>query len=192
VSLIRPILNAYLRTFEKCSLAKIADIGDMRKKFARNGWLFFHPPRGTRSAKIILGGGYDVLEVTPKRDLSNRVIFYIHGGGFVFGSLGTHSAMLAQLAERLGARVVMPRYRLAPEHPYPAAIEDVEASYLALVRSGIASSNIIIEGDSAGGTLTFNLLGQILHEGWPKSSGVFGLSPFFFFANEGPSFRENA
>ena len=192
MSLIRPILNSYLRNIEKRRLAKTADVAEIRKRFALNARLFFHAPRGTQMAKVTLPDACELLEITPRQVTSDLVIFYIHGGGFVFGSPETHAAMLAQLAARTGARVVMPRYRLAPEYPYPAAIEDVENAYLALVRSGVDPGNIVIGGDSAGGALTFSLLGQIMANRWPMPRGAFGFSPFVDFAHQGASHRENA
>ena len=192
MSLIRPLLNFYLRTIEKRRLAKTAEVAVIRKRFALTARLFFHAPRGTRMAKLTLPDGCDVLEVMPRQTAGDLVIFYIHGGGFVFGSPETHAAMLAQLATRTGARVVMPRYRLAPEFPYPAAIEDVENAYLALIHSGVDAGNIIIGGDSAGGALTFNLLGQIVASHWPMPRGAFSFSPFVDFAHRGASLRENS
>ncbi len=192
MSLMRPVLNAYLRAVEKRRLATVSNVSDLRRSLNRSARLFFHSPRGTRMFDRHLAGGSRFLEIQPKHRQGDLVIFYIHGGGFVFGSPRTHAAMLAQLAARSGARVMMPWYRLAPEAPYPAAIDDIETAYLDLIRSGVAGSDIIIGGDSAGGTLTFNLLGQILANGWSKPRAVFGFSPFVDFAREGASYRENA
>lgn len=192
MSLIRPVLNAYLRTFEKRSLARTTDINAVRRNFERSARWFFRAPRGSERHPLSLDGCCDCLEVTTAQSQTGLVIFYIHGGGFVFGSPETHAAMLAELARRTGARVVMPRYRLAPEHPFPAAVEDVEQAYLALIASGVELSDIVIGGDSAGGTLLFNLLAGIVENDWPRPRGAFGLSPFVDFAHEGESYVINA
>ena len=122
MSLIRPVLNTYLRLVEKRRMRRTKEPANLRRHLEQNARLFFRAPRGTTMAKITLAGGVEALTVTPKRLHSDIVIFYIHGGGFVFGSPETHAAMLGQLAARSGARVVMPRYRLAPEFTFPAAV----------------------------------------------------------------------
>ena len=192
MSLMRGVLNTYLRLVEKPRMRQAKTAEKLSRNFARSAKYFFHAPCGTAIKKDSLPGGCEVLTVTPKQLSSDLVIFYIHGGGFIFGSPETHCAMMGQVAVRVGARVVMPRYRLAPEFPFPAANDDVEKAYLALVTSGVASSNIVIGGDSAGGGLTFSLLSQILAKGLPLPRGVFGFSPFVDFALQGASFKENA
>ncbi len=192
MSLIRRMLNTYLRLVEKPRMRRAKTPKDLRRNFARSAKYFFHAPRGTTIKKDSLPGGSGVLIVTPKYISSELVIFYIHGGGFVFGSPETHCAMLGQLAKRVGARVMMPRYRLAPEFPFPAANDDVEKSYLALVASGVAPTNIVIGGDSAGGGLTFSLLSRLLARGMPLPRGAFGFSPFVDLTLQGASFSQNA
>ena len=130
--------------------------------------------------------------MTPAQTRSDLVIFYIHGGGFVFGSPDTHGAMLGALAQRLGAVAVLPYYRLAPEAPFPAAIEDVATAYQALLDSGVSAQNIIVGGDSAGGALAFNLLSRLCAGSGPMPRALFAFSPLTDFLHEGASFRENA
>lgn len=192
MSLIRPVLNTYLRLVEKRRMRRTKEPANLRRHLEQNARLFFRAPRGTTMAKITLAGGVEALTVTPKRLHSDIVIFYIHGGGFVFGSPETHAAMLGQLAARSGARVVMPRYRLAPEFTFPAAADDVESAYRDLIASGVAAQNIVIGGDSAGGGLAFGLLSEILAKKLPAPRGVFGFSPFVDFKRQGASLVENA
>lgn len=192
MSMMRNVLNLYLRLVEKRRMQRATTPAQLRQNLERSARLFFRAPRGTSFNKTMLQGTCDVLEVLPKNLSSDLVVFYIHGGGFVFGSPETHSAMLGQLAARLGARVVMPRYRLAPESPYPAGNDDVENAYLALIASGVAASNIVVGGDSAGGGLTFSLLSRILDKKWPLPRGAFGFSPLIDFTLNGASFVENA
>lgn len=192
MSLIRPALNTYLRLIEKRKMRRAKAPQKLRQNLELSARLLFHAPRGTKIEKTMLPGDVDVLTVTPKYVTSDIVIFYIHGGGFVFGSPETHAAMLGQLAARVGARVVMPRYRLAPEFKFPAAADDVEAAYGALIASGVAAQNIVVGGDSAGGALAFGLLSEIRTKKLPAPRGVFGFSPFVDFTRQGASFVENA
>ncbi|WP_323803264.1 alpha/beta hydrolase [Sulfitobacter litoralis] len=192
MSLLRPLLNGYLRLVEKRKLARTRDVHKIRRDFARTARLLFRAPRGTQLTRSRLTGAGEVLRVAPAQTRSDLVIFYIHGGGFVFGSPDTHSAMLGALAQRLGATAVLPYYRLAPEAPFPAAIEDVAAAYQAVLDSGVAAHNIILGGDSAGGALAFNLLSRLCAEADPLPRALFVFSPLTDFLHEGASFRENA
>jgi epsilon-lactone hydrolase len=192
MSLLRPLLNGYLRLVEKRKLARTRDVHKIRRDFARTARLLFRAPRGTQLTRSRLTGAGEVLRVSPAQTRSDLVIFYIHGGGFVFGSPDTHSAMLGALAQRLGAAAVLPYYRLAPEAPFPAAIQDVAAAYQAVLDSGVAAHNIILGGDSAGGALAFNLQSRLCADAGPLPRALFVFSPLTDFLHEGVSFRENA
>ena len=148
-------------------------------------------PRGT-TARRVDHGGVDCLVVSPPAVQAERVLLYIHGGGFVFGSPDTHKAMAAQLALRIGAQAVLPRYRLAPESPFPAAPEDVRAVWDVLVADGIAPKNIVLGGDSAVGALAFGLIGALCAQGMALPGVVFGLSPLADLTFGGDSFARNA
>jgi epsilon-lactone hydrolase len=86
------------------------------------------------------------------------VFLLLHGGGYTSGSTITHRKLAANLSRAADARVLMPHYRRAPEHPFPAAVEDAIAVYDWLLAQGIASSNIVVGGDSAGGGLALSML----------------------------------
>ena len=81
-------------------------------------------------------------------------VLYLHGGGYIVGSAATHKGLTGHLAKSSGCMVVTPDYRLAPEHPFPAALDDAEAAWRALINEGFAPGQIAIAGDSAGGGLT--------------------------------------
>jgi len=100
--------------------------------------------------------------------------------------------MLAQLAKRLGARAVLPQYRLAPEAPFPAAPDDALTAWNALIAQGVAPQDIAIGGDSAGGALAFGLLSDLCAKGAPLPGAVFGFSPLTDMSYSGDSIRENA
>jgi len=85
---------------------------------------------------------------------AQRAVLYLHGGGYVLGSPQTHHALTTKLAQSAGARLFSLDYRLAPEHPFPAAVEDAAAAYRALLDAGFDASQVAVSGDSAGGGLT--------------------------------------
>src|SRR5690606_27306300 len=92
------------------------------------------------------------------RNATDRVILFLHGGGYVSGSPRTHRALTAELARVTHGRLLAPAYRLAPESPYPAAVEDAWNVYWWLLTQGVPASRIVVMGDSAGGGLTIALL----------------------------------
>ena len=96
--------------------------------------------------------------VVPRDELRGGVVLYLHGGGYTCGSLDYARGFSTMLSAELGMRVFTPEYRLAPEHPYPAAIEDALSAYRWLIASGYTSDKIILAGESAGGGLCYALL----------------------------------
>nr|WP_255552467.1 alpha/beta hydrolase [Maritimibacter dapengensis] len=121
---------------------------------------------------------------------SDRLIFYVHGGGFIAGAPETHAALLARLAWLTGVEVFAPRYRLAPEHPFPAGIEDIRAAWEALLQRGYSPDRIVLAGDSAGGNIALALLAELCSRG-QRPAGLFALSPHTDFTFQSPSIREN-
>lgn len=195
MSLRAKALNLWLRRVEKPIMARSTSPQQLRRRLALNAKLFFHAPRGTTSKWHVLehgGSRIDVLDVAPQNRSNEAVVLYIHGGGFVFGSPDTHAAMAAELGKRLGARVVLPRYRLAPEAVFPAAFEDVVTAWKALCASGVDPGRIVIGGDSAGGALTLSLLGYLVAEQAALPAAAFCFSPLTDMRFSGESFQQNA
>lgn len=195
MSIIRPLLNAYLRWVEKPRMRRTTDPLKLRDALEFQAKWMFLSPRGTQKQWQVLEAGQhriDALEVVPRELDGDWVIFYIHGGAFVFGSPNTHAAMIAHLAKRLGSRAVLPKYRLAPEAPYPAAVEDVKTAWDGLLASGVDPARVIIGGDSAGGALALGLLSSLCTEGKPGPAGTFCLSPLTDMTFSGDSFRTNS
>lgn len=89
---------------------------------------------------------------------TDRAILYLHGGGYVIGSIATHRDIAARISRESAARVLLAGYRLGPEHPFPAAVDDAVTSYRWLREQGIPAANLAIAGDSAGGGLTMATL----------------------------------
>ena len=120
------------------------------------------------------------------------MVLYFHGGGYVFGSPATHQSLTFALAKKTGAPVFSSIYRLAPEHPCPAAIDDAVATYEWLLSEGRQASKIVIGGDSAGGGLSMALLQALKEKGRPLPAGAFLYSPWVDLKDGGPSMEENA
>ncbi|KAA3640540.1 MAG: steryl acetyl hydrolase, partial [Armatimonadetes bacterium] len=124
-------------------------------------------------------GGLDVdryLRIGATTDAAT--ILYFHGGGYVFGNPGTHRQHLARLVHATGTTGYAPRYRLAPKHRFPAALDDAMVAYRALVASKTDPSEIIVSGDSAGGGLTLALLLALREAGEPLPAGCILFSPY--------------
>lgn len=109
---------------------------------------------------------------------SDGAILYLHGGAYIAGGPQTHRGLASHLARACGQPVWVPDYRLAPEHPFPAALEDALSSYLALLEQDFHGSQITIAGDSAGGGLTLALALRLRDEGLPLPGKLVALSPW--------------
>lgn len=125
-------------------------------------------------------------------DASESVLLYYHGGGFVFGSLRTHGELIGALARAARARTLALQYRLAPEHPIPAAVTDALRAYRHLLLQGIDPKHVALAGDSAGGTLVLNTLLALRAEGGPLPGAAVVISPWVDLACSGASFQSNA
>ncbi|MCU1281685.1 MAG: hydrolase or acyltransferase, alpha/beta fold family [bacterium] len=122
-------------------------------------------------------------------DAERTVIYYLHGGGFVMGSPGTHRRMMSHLARAARSRAFVLDYRLAPEHPFPAALDDSVAGYRWLLAHGVPPSEIVIAGDSAGGTLTLATLVVLRDAGDPLPAGAVCVSAATDLTRSGASHR---
>jgi epsilon-lactone hydrolase len=118
-----------------------------------------------------------------------QVLLYLHGGGWFMGSPRTHRSIVADLVRRSGIRGLTLDYRLAPEHPYPAALDDCVAAYEGLLISGVAPDRIVLVGDSAGGTLALGLLLRLRDASRPLPSGTVLLSPMTDLTRSGTSHK---
>jgi acetyl esterase/lipase len=140
------------------------------------------PADVTTSARSL--GGIAVVNV--------GVIFYLHGGAYAIGTAASSVGLASDLARRAGARLVTVDYRLAPEHPYPAAIDDAVAAYRGLLDSGVAASAIAIAGESAGAGLAAATLVALKHVGLPQPSGAVLMSPWVDLTLSGESISGKA
>ncbi len=121
----------------------------------------------------------------------HRTLLYLHGGGYVMGSPATHRGLVAGLSRAAHCRVLALDYRLAPENPYPAAVEDACATYRWLLAEGFAPHNIALAGDSAGGGLTLAALLVLRDAGEPMPGAAVPISPWTDMQATGDSMRSN-
>ena len=129
--------------------------------------------------------------VQPSGVPADGVILYFHGGGFIAESPAIHDPLLAALGRAAGARGFMVDYRLAPEHPFPAAVEDCYAAWNFLLSSGIDPGRIVIAGDSAGGNLAVVTAMRARDEGLPQPAALVLLSPVLDLTFSGASVDRN-
>ncbi len=122
----------------------------------------------------------------------SRVILYLHGGGYVFGSLDSHRHLVSELGRAASARTLALDYRLAPECPFPAPVEDAVAGYRFLLHAGFQPERIAISGDSAGGGLAISLMVRLRELGLPQPAIAFLMSPWVDMRGTGDSFKVNA
>jgi monoterpene epsilon-lactone hydrolase len=130
--------------------------------------------------------------IRPDQAEKDKVIFYIHGGGFVSGSCNDHRAMVAKIVKGSGVAALLFEYRLAPEHPFPAALEDTLAAYRWLLAQGVAPEQVVIVGESAGGGLCLATLLALRDQDMPLPAAAVAMSPMTDLKLTGESHRTKA
>ncbi|MFK8029190.1 MAG: alpha/beta hydrolase [Gammaproteobacteria bacterium] len=186
------VLNATLRHIVKRRLRSVPVILEAIIKLrAEINTLAGRFLRTNEDAAIV----QDVLADVPVErirplEASGRVVLYIHGGAFMFCSPVTHRGITLPLASRTRCEVIAVAYRLAPEHPYPAAVNDSLAVYLNLLET-IPAHDITLAGDSAGGNLVLALLHTLKDKGLPMPSSAVCLSPVTDLSGGSDSIRQN-
>lgn len=152
---------------------------------------FARAPRGV-VVEQTSAGGVPAEWVIPAAAQAGSAILYIHGGAWIICSPATHRAMVGHIARASGVRALSIDYRLAPEHPFPAHLDDCLAAYRWLLGQGIAPTKIVIAGDSAGGNLTLATLLALRDAGEPLPAAAVCLSPATDLASTGESARTRA
>jgi monoterpene epsilon-lactone hydrolase len=123
-------------------------------------------------------GGVPTAEVTVDGVEPRHIVLYFHGGVYVMGDAATAADLASQVGRRTSAKAISVDYRLAPEHPYPAAVDDALAAYEALLHNGVAPSDIVLAGESAGGGLAIATLVNARDHGLPRPAAAFVMSPY--------------
>ncbi|QBS41110.1 alpha/beta hydrolase [Nocardia sp. CS682] len=172
LNLPMPVARAVLRPIFRATLNQRAPWW-LQRRLLELGSVAQLVPAGTTVQRIRLGGRpAERLTATPT---PTGAVLYLHGGGYAVGSPATHRSLAARLAHQTGAAVYVPDYRLAPEHPFPAALDDAEAAFLELVDSaGYRPDQIALSGDSAGGGLSLATAQRLIarHGHTPAALGL--------------------
>jgi len=130
--------------------------------------------------------------LTPKNHMDGKLLLYLHGGGYVIGGCDMHRQLVSHIARAGRIRALLPEYRLAPEHKFPAAIDDAVAIYRSVLEMGIKAEDIIFAGDSAGGGLTVATMLALRDAGDPLPAAAVLLSPFLDVTGSGESIQTRA
>jgi epsilon-lactone hydrolase len=140
----------------------------------------------------VSAGGIDAEWISAPNSSVDRAVLYVHGGGYVIGSVNTHRDLLARIARASGARVLGINYRLAPEHPFPAAVDDSVAAYRWMLAQGLNPNRIAVAGDSAGGGLTVATLVAIRDAKLPVPGAGVCISPWVDMEGIGETMKTRA
>lgn len=151
-----------------------------------------HPlPADVSTAPAVLGG-VPVEHVTVDGSAADAVLLYLHGGAYALGTAAAGAGLAAEIARRVGARAVSVDYRLAPEHPHPAAVEDTVAAYRGLLAEGARPDRVVVAGESAGGGLAVAALVALRDAGVPLPAAAVLLSPWADLTLSGASMAGKA
>jgi epsilon-lactone hydrolase len=175
-------------------LAGRVDVAKSYQALNRGAELFakaFLPVPRSFTITPVDAGGVPAEWFTPDGPDSGRRVLYLHGGGYVLFSTVLYRDLIWRIARAANARVLAINYRLAPGHPYPAAVDDALAAYRWLLKSGVKPQRLAVMGDSAGGGLTFVLLQKLRDNKLPLPACAVCLSPWTDLTMSNPSHREN-
>ncbi|HWD61124.1 MAG TPA: alpha/beta hydrolase [Humibacter sp.] len=191
----RQTLDAKLRSFRPLFGPRSAEEARESIQQARDGFAALMStmkvPDGIRTDEVELAG-IRTLRIEPTSASRPGTILFFHGGSFVAGSPETQLGLAADLVVRTGYAAYSVDYRLAPKHPFPAAIDDTTAAYSSLLQTGHDPATIAFAGDSAGGGLTITTLIRARQQGLPMPAAVVAFSPGLDSAGTGASYRTKA
>jgi acetyl esterase/lipase len=162
------------------------DIAALRRQFAKLDARHVSLDRGVERAPADCDG-VPAEWITVPESRPERVLFYLRGGSFAFRFANAHAALIARLCRKLHARALVPDYRLAPEHPWPAAPDDCHAAYRHLLGSGYRAPDVVVAGDSAGANLALVTLQRARRAGAPMPACTALLSPALDCTMQSPS-----
>src|SRR5918999_977296 len=181
--------------FVRAHLAKLPPVNTLtlaerRAQYERAERVFPTPP--DVKVEVVTAPERPAEWLTPPGARTDAVVLYLHGGGYVIGSPRSHRHLAAAIARAAGASALLLDYRRAPEHPFPAAVEDAVAAYRWLLDRGIAPGRIVVAGDSAGGGLTVAMLLALRDAGAPLPAAGVGISPWVDLTCRHPSYASKA
>lgn len=164
---------------------------EVRWQAARSAKLIGRLPKSISNVSVDIDG-LPAEWIQPAQAAQDKAILYFHGGGYVLGTIEMHRAIVAKFVKGSGAKALLFNYRLAPEHPFPAALDDALAAYAWLLAQGIAPGRIVFAGDSAGGGLCLAALLALKEQDLPLPAAAVALSPFIDLKCTGESLVTNA
>ncbi|MBI5265182.1 MAG: alpha/beta hydrolase [Bradyrhizobium sp.] len=191
MSLQAELLRFGIRIFLRRRAHQQFDLGKLRSAMRRMEKLVPAPPRRCQTVTLNVGD-LVVHRVTTPESRNDRHVLYLHGGAYVSGSPRHYRHFTWRLADAFKAHIWLLGYRLAPEHPYPAALDDAEAVYDWLIGTTPEDRQLLMMGDSAGGGLTLGLLLKLRDDNKPLPKAAMALSPWTDLALTGASLRSNA
>jgi monoterpene epsilon-lactone hydrolase len=185
----RQQLDSLIQMLKAQPLDPAASVEEIRAGFEQMTAMF--PVEADVKCEPVNAGGMKAEWVSAPGADAGRAILFLHGGGYVIGSINTHRALAARISRAAKARVLLPDYRLAPEHPFPAAVEDSVTAYRYMLAQGIRPGRIAVAGDSAGGGLAIAALVAIKDAKLPMPAAGVGLSPWVDLEGIGESMTTN-
>lgn len=165
-------------------------IADLRSLFDEWHQPTFEPEGVSYRSEVL--AGVEAIWTLPQGADMTKVVLYTHGGGFAVGSAASHRKLAGHLAKHLGVAAVAIDYRRAPEHPFPAQIEDSTAVYKELLARGFEAADVVTSGDSAGGNLAIATVLKLRDDGVALPGAVIAFSPWLDMEHVGKTLQTNA
>ncbi len=188
---MQDVIDAFRLQQQASAGQPAAPLPQWRASFAPAGRVY--PVPDDVQVSDVTAGGVPAHWLTPPGADANRVLLFLHGGGFELGSVRSDGELAARLGRASGMRVLFPEYRLAPEHPFPAAIDDVLAAWRWLrTDQGLSPGSLAVSGDSAGGGLAVSLLVATRDAGEALPAAAVLMSPTVDLTSSGASMTERA
>ena len=191
MSLRAELVRWGLRWFVKRKIGPGTTLEAVRRQAAVLERLVPPPPRGTQTNDIELDG-VKAVAVFARGSLEDRLALYLHGGGHVSGSPALYGDFIWRISAATRSRAFIPDFRLAPEHPFPAALDDAATAYRALLAAGADPRRMAVLGESSGGGLVLAMLLKLRDEGTRLPAAAVALSPWTDLALTGDSLERNA
>ena len=181
-----------IETLEQMLRSRPQNLSTDVRRQAYDGMASIYPLAADVSVEQLVLGGVPAEKTTTSAARAPTTILYLHGGGYVYGSIESHRHLASELGRAAGAAAIALHYRRAPEAPYPAALEDAVAAWRALLDQGLQPQHLALAGDSAGAGLAVALMVRLRELGLPQPVCALLLSPWVDMLAEGKTYEINA
>ncbi len=182
---LQQVIDSIKALAGKASDASVEELRAINEQMAR-------PAEPDVKSEPVVANGVSAAWISAPGAAEDRTVLYLHGGGYIMGSLNTHRDLMGRISRAAQARVLGLDYRLAPEHSFPAAVDDTLAGYGFLLGLGLSAARLAIAGDSAGGALTLAAMIAGRDAGLPMPAAAVCLSPFLDLEGTGESIKTRA